>query len=189
MRFTIKTAAGEEPLTVQEAKDFLRVEGTADDNVLDTLITAARLHAENILSRSLVTKTYEARADYMHDGFILPRPNLISVTSIKYNDTDGVQQTLAADQYVADIYSAPARIVPAYGVYWPRARLEPNSVIIEYIAGYGSAEDVPQNIKQAMLLHIGHMFENREATVEATVSEVPMGYKALMANYIVRKFE
>jgi hypothetical protein len=95
----------------------------------------------------------------------LPYGNLQSVDAVKYVDENGVQQTLAPEKYKVDAISEPARLVPAYGTTWPSARNEINSVIVEFTCGYGTAADVPQPIKQWMLLRIGALYENRESDV------------------------
>ncbi len=54
-----------------------------------------------------------------------------------------------------------------FGQSWPGARSgEP--VVVRYVAGYGVAGDVPALLKRAMLLLIGHWYENREAVVVAS---------------------
>ena len=190
MNYTVSTPPGSEPLSLTEVKAHCRVDDANSDTLLTSLITAARIHAEKYLRRALITQTIDARYDYFMESMQIPRPTLQGVTYIKYIDTDGVEQTLSDTLYKVDIYSVPARIVPAYGEGWPSARSEINAITIRLIAGYGSASDVPGAIKQAMLLHIGHMFENREAVLVGTISsEYPMGYDALMATYRVWGFE
>ena len=188
MNYTVFTPPGSEPLTLTEVKSHCRVDDTNSDALLNSLITAARVHAEKYLHRALITQTIDARYDYFVEAMYIPRPKLQSVTYIKYIDTNGDEQTLDASKYKVDIYSEPGRVVPAYGEVWPSARDEINAITIRLIAGYGAAAAVPDPIKQAMLLHIGHMFENREESTPVPISVVPMGYDALMATYRVAVF-
>ena len=90
---------------------------------------------------------------------------LSSVTSITYLDTDGATQTLAADQYVVDAISQPARISRAYNVDWPDTRVQNNAVKVRFVAGYGVASAVPQCIKSWMLIRIATLMENRQQIV------------------------
>jgi uncharacterized phiE125 gp8 family phage protein len=94
---------------------------------------------------------------------LVPRPPLISVSSITYVDGNGTTQTLSAAAYKVDTDSEPGRITPAYGYCWPTTRAEINAIAITYVAGYATRAAVPASIKQAMLLLIGHWYENREA--------------------------
>jgi len=190
MNYVVTTAPAAEPITLAEAKAHLRVDDVASDALITSLIVAARNHAEKYLRRALVTQTIDVRYDYFKKAMYIPRPNLQSVTYLKYIDTDGAEQTLDASLYTVDIYSVPARVVPIYGEVWPNARYQINAITMRIICGYGAAAAVPDAIKQAMYLHIGHMFENREASmVGATIAEVPMGYDSLMATYRIPVFK
>lgn len=120
----------------------------------------------------------------------LPFPPLQSVSSIKYIDTDGVQQTLDPTLYTVDTVSEPARITPAYGTTWPAIRNQINAVEVTFVCGYGAAANVPQGIKSWMLMRIGAMYENREELVVAqrvTVSELPF-VDSLLDNFRVIKY-
>lgn len=184
----IVTAPAAEPLTLAQAKEHLRFTSTDEDALILGLIIAARVRAETITRRALVTQTWEYSLDEFPrcEGVIeMPRPILQSVTSITYIDEAGDSQTLSSSLYQADLKSEPGRIVPAYGQAWPATRdgyLNP--VTIRFVAGYGLAAAVPQPIKQAMLLMIGHWFYNREDTVIGTiVSELPSGVEELLFPY------
>lgn len=177
----VKTQPAEEPITLEEAKTHLRVWCDADDDYITALITAARIYAERFQRRSYITQTLELRMDgfpcYLID---LPRPPAISATSIKYIDSNGDTQTLDAAKYTTDFNSYVARVVPAYNETWPTTRFVIDSVTIEYVAGYGDAADVPETIKQAMLLLIGVWYENREAVTDTAMTEIPFTVSALL---------
>ncbi len=158
-----------EPVTLEEAKAHLRLEGGADDAYVTALIQAARERAELFLRRALITQAFE----YTLDGFPtapaidLPRPPLQSVESIQYIDTAGNVQTLAPEDYVVDTSSGEiGRVALAWNWFWPIARGSINSVVIKFTAGYGdSPEDVPQAIRQAILIEISNLYENREDVI------------------------
>jgi uncharacterized phiE125 gp8 family phage protein len=105
------------------------------------------------------------------------------VTSIKYIDTAGTEQTLAASEYTVDGASEPGRIVPAYNVSWPSTRGHINDVTVRFVAGYtGSA--MPQSIHSAMLLIVGELFERREhGIVGSTITSVPFSAQHLLWPY------
>ena len=191
MALTLFTAPAAEPVSVSEAKSHLRVDISDDDTLIGTLITAARVHVEQHLKRALVTQTWEL----VLDGFPaspeirLPMPPLASVTSISYTDKDGGAGSVSSGDYVVDIDREPGRIVLKNGKSWPSAVLkEAAGVRIKYVAGYGNAAAVPQPIKQAILLLVGTLYENREDTLVAqgvTVMRLPFGVEMLLYPYKV----
>lgn len=104
----------------------------------------------------------EGRTGY---EIFLPRPPLVTVDSVTYYDTDGTLQTLSSSQYLVDIVSEPARLVPAPNVTWPATQTRINAVAVLFTCGYGAAAAVPSGIKRWMLTRIGAMYENREEIV------------------------
>ena len=124
------------------------------------LTKSARIHAEQVLNRYLITQTVDAYFDSFPD--VIKLPPLQSVSAITYLDTAGAEQTLAADQYTVDAVSIPARITPAYGVTWPSTYEQTNAVKVRFVAGYGDASDVPANIKNWMLMRIKTLYETRD---------------------------
>lgn len=157
---------------------------TAEDTLLEALITVAREYCENYQNRVYITQTWELILDMWPCGDIIeiPKPPLQSVTSIKHKDTAGVESTWAATNYIVDPDSFVGRVALAYGCAWPTTTLYPIAGIrIRFVAGYGiTADSVPVRVKQAMLLLIGHLYEYREAGVERALQEIPFGVKALL---------
>ena len=167
--------AATEPITTAEAKTHLRVTAATDDTYIDTLVMSVRQVAENELRRSLITQSWVRTLDEFPEQIQLRYPPIIAVTSVKYYNTAGVQQTLAASEYSLDYQSEPGWIVPAYNVIWPDTLDAVNAVEVIYTAGYGGAADVPQAIKAWILLHVGHLYENREATMPG-ISITPLPF-------------
>lgn len=190
MAWTVTTPPASEPLTLEETKLHLRVEHSADDTLINTLIQAAREVAEDLTWRAVVTQTITLVLDgFPSDGIIeLPRPPLIQVDSVQYVDTNGETQTLTADSdYQVDAYSEPARIVPAYNQTWPSTRPIANAVTVVYQAGYGAAADVPRKIRQAMLLIVGEWYTHREEYAGKPVREaVPLRARDLLRSLWIR---
>jgi len=161
------TAPAEEPVLLSEAKAHLRVDGGDEDTLITSLIVAARVQAETLTGRALITQTWDWYADSFPDcTIVLPLPMLQSVTHIKYNDSAGDLQTLSTALYQVDATSPCGRVMPAFGQTWPVTREQFNAVNIRFVAGYGAASAVPQTIKQWMLLKIAELFEQREASQE-----------------------
>ncbi len=116
-------------------------------------------------------------------------PPLASVTSVKYPDSAGTQTTLAASEYTVDTAVTPGRLFLKYGHYWPVTILQPHSaVVVRFVAGFGAASAVPEDLRQALLLLVGHFYENREAVipqsgVSINPAVVPLAYDSMILEY------
>ena len=148
------------------------------------LIKAAREWCEGYQNRAYVTQTWKLILDEWPEEYIrVPLPPLQVVSSVKYTDSAGIQTPWPAVERLVDIYSEPGRIVPAYGKSWPSVILQPAyGIEVEFVAGYGVAAAVPERVKQAMKLIVGHWYENREAVLIGTISkEIEFAVKALLS--------
>lgn len=186
MRMKLTSAPAVEPVSTTEAKLHCRIDGTAEDTLIAMLIQAARELAEAETNRALITQTWTAYLDdFPRCGyFYLPKPPLGAVSSIKYYDYDGVLQTLSSTSYdVGFTGTTPARVCLAQSSTWPSSiRIRPDAVQIAYTCGYGAAGTaVPASIRAAMLLLVGHWYENREAVVTGTIAtEIPQAAQKLL---------
>lgn len=163
MDWQVTTGPTIEPVTLAEAKLHLRVDVADDDTLITSLIKAARESCEMTEGRAYLEQSITAKLDVFEDLILLPRPPLISITSIKYLDLDGVQQTLATSYYDTDIISEPGIITLAYNQNWPNTRDVHHAIEIIYKAGYGSAvAAVPERVKSAMKLLLTYFYENRQ---------------------------
>lgn len=175
MGLTLITAPAEEPITLADAKVHLRVDGTEEDALITALIVAARRQAEHLTGRALVTQTWRCTLPaFPADSLDLPRSPLQSVSSLTYLDPVGASQTLPSADYQAITDEIVGRVLPAYGKSWPACRVAPGSVAVTFVAGYGAAAAVPQDIKSWMLLAIGTWYAQRETVITGTiVGELP----------------
>ena len=157
---------------------------SAEDALLEALITTAREWCEGYQNRAYISQTRELWLDDWPgaDYIKIPLPPLQAVNSIKYYDTDDTAATMDTGDYFVDTKSEPGRVSLAYSKSWPTTTLRPvNGVVVEFEAGYGdAATDVPRRVKQAALLLIGHLYEHREQSTEKALSEIPFGVKALL---------
>lgn len=182
----ITTAPLVEPISVEEARSHLRIDHDGEDDLLERLIAQARTYCEDVSQRALITRTYTAYLDvFPACAFALPYPPLLAVTSIKYTDEDGNQSTYSSANYLVDAHREPGRVVLKSTSSWPNVTLkEINGVEIIWTAGYGAtAASVPPRYKQAILLLLGHYYENREAILVAqgvNVTALPLGIDALL---------
>ena len=177
-----ESGGGSYPVSLVDMKLHLKVESdvSADNNLITTLIGAASVNCEEFQHRSYVTQTRVLYYDEFPREFIVPYPPLISVTSIYYIDTDGSSQLLAQDQYREDTGSEPGRITEAWNVSWPSTRAITNAVTLTYSAGYGAAASVPNPVKAAIKLLVGHWYEHRESVSDIPVSVLPQAVERLL---------
>ena len=171
MAYKVISVPASEPITLSEAKNYLKVEDsyTDDDTLITAIITSVRQYIERYLSTALITQTIEEKWDYIdvrnyqvRQNFNLGVNPVQSVTSITYIDTDGDSQTWSASEYVVDTHRQVARIGIKNGYTWPSIQDEINALTVTYVAGYGDAgSDVPGNILQAMRYLIATYYENR----------------------------
>ena len=165
-----------EPLELDEVKTHCRVESDDEDGLLGALIVAAREFIENYTGLYLVQRAAIDAFDCFGADVTLTAWPVVSVTSVEYLD-EGAGATFADYRVLSS--KRPARIFPNIGISWPSAERVPGSVIVNYIAGFDVAE-VPQALRQAMLLLISHWYDAREAVViGSTVSELPFAVEAL----------
>lgn len=191
MKYAIKltTEATEEPITLDAAKEHLRVPTSDEDaNIAGIYIPAARQRIEAELGRCLITSTFRLNLDSFPAGtcpIMVPVNPVQSITSIQYITSEGTQ-TIAASDYVVNTDTEPCEIHPTWGSIWPTVlkRTESANVSVEFVAGYGaSGASVPAAIRQAMLLLVGHYYYHRESVTMGSASILPEGVANLLAAY------
>jgi uncharacterized phiE125 gp8 family phage protein len=178
-----------EPMTLDEVKLYLRVDHDDEDAVIERCIKAARQYADGpdgFLGRALIDQEWELTLDKFPIREIkIPLPPLIEVVNVFYDDSGGVQTILDPSGYSVDAVSEPGWIVPV-GT-WPTTFDGINSVRIRFRAGYVDASmsppvgEVPADIKQALLLYAGTMFDHREThVIGQSVTAAPWSAEQLL---------
>ena len=184
--FAVDIAASTAILTTAEAKTHLKVDTSADDTYIDNLISAATESAQIFTNRYFINTTLNQFGDTWNDLATLFKSKVSSVVHIKYYDNDNTQQTLATSVYQKDLEHQPARIGLKPNQSFPNLADRINAVECQYIVGYGSASsDVPEGIRQAVLLTVGNWYENRQNVVVGhSVNELPKS-----AQYLLEQFK
>lgn len=139
MGLIVTTPPVAEPLSLADVKRHLRIglDWSDEDPELQGWIAAARREAERISGQALVAQTLRYTFDEFPDWEIeLPRPPLVSVSSIKYVDADGVTQTILAADYSVITTRRPGIVEPAYGEAWPTAREQADACQVNFVAGH-----------------------------------------------------
>ena len=173
------------PVTLTEAKAHCRVTDDDDNNYIVDLIKVATAKVETDTARQLIDAIWTLTLDAFPKIIYLPYPPVQSVTSVKYYDSAGSQQTWGSSNYQTDLLAEPGRIQPAYGLSWPDVRSQLNVVEVIYVAGYGDeASDVPVELKQGIKLWLAQMYEFREPTITGpVVSQVAKTVDALIGPF------
>ena len=186
--YKVITAATSNVLTTSEVKNHLKVDTTADDTLIDNLIIAATNSCQEYTNRFFITTEITQYGDNWSDvSELFKSPIQTTLFNIKYWDTTGTLQSLATTKYTLDNVSKPARLVPSPDESWPSIIDGLNAIEVNYNVGVDNASDVDMAIKQALLLTIGHWYQNREAVIVGRqVNEIPMSAKYLLDQYKIQ---
>jgi uncharacterized phiE125 gp8 family phage protein len=176
-----------EPVTLADAKQFIRVEHDDDDDVIAALIAGARIHVEAQTRRALITQSWRLTRDvWPVTGCmpLLPVP-VATLDAVRIIRSDDTTLTLALAGFALDRSAAPARLAIRGA---PPAPEKPIAGIeVDITCGYGDAgADVPQPLRQAIRLLVAHWYENRGLiAVGHDVAVLPLTVAALIAPYRV----
>jgi uncharacterized phiE125 gp8 family phage protein len=181
------------PVSLEELKGHAHIDGIIEDaRIADFLRTAtAKLDGrEGLLGRCLITQSWGLTLNGFSREITLPLPPCQAVLEIRYVDPAGVVQILAPDAYqVFGLGDAnPAQIQPAFGGAFPATWCAAESVVVQFRAGYGDAEDVPEPLRTAIKMHAAHLSEHRESVAAGALAEVPQGYHDLVLDYRIWSF-
>jgi len=184
MALKLITAPTDEPIGLAEAKAQLRVDHTAEDVYIESLIQAARDVVEVESLHALLTQTWGLYRDaWPADDFLeIPKPPLQSVTEITYKDENGDTQTLSTDVYFVDTNQTPGRVCLKPNQSWPSDSLWPyGAITITFVCGWTAARDIPPKAIQALKLQLADFYENRESLVVGQqVNQVASGISGLL---------
>jgi uncharacterized phiE125 gp8 family phage protein len=180
------TPPATEPLSLAEAKHFVRVEHADDDALIAALVVSARAHVETATRRALMTQTWRMVLDAWPAGGlvrVLLAP-LQAVEAVRVYEADGSVQQIDSETFVADSSAAPGRIAfPPWAVTAPGRALA--GIEIDFVAGYGDDPgDVPEPLRQAIRLLVAHWYEQRGVVAAGSGAQLmPTGVEALLAPY------
>ncbi len=192
MSIKLVTEPALEPVSLVELKDWARIDETEDDNLIKALIKSARLMSETFTRRSFINTSWRYKLDCFPYGKIieLPQSPLSSVTTLKYYDSNGTEQTFSSALYYLDKESEPGRLILSPNEVWPTIQTERLAGIsVDYVAGYGATADlVPEDIKTAIKMLAAHWYDVRPAVSMENLKDVPLAYEHLLWQYKVHRF-
>ena len=208
MSLVLTTAPAIQPVKLEDVKSYLRIDGTSEDTLLKAMMKAATTRCEQHVEKSFINTVWtlwfdrfpsDRRQEPWWDGtregavdhFLVPKDEielrrgpLVSVAHIKtYNDSN-TASTFDTSNYQVDTKHPNGRVFLNSGSTWPSDLRDFNAVEIQYTAGYGSSRnDVPEDIKQAIMLLICHLYENRgcdDSKLPATITTMLAPYKTMV---------
>ena len=157
------TPPAAEPLSLADAKAFLRVEHDADNELIASLIASARAEVELATRRLLMTQTWRIVLHrWPPSGRIVsPASPLRTLEAARVFDAEGEAEALDTGAFLLDTSSVPGVIA------FPRASLpSPGRVLagieLDVTAGYGEAADIPAPLLQAIRLLVARAYEQRD---------------------------
>ena len=186
--YQVVTPASTYPVSLTEAKAHLKVDITTDDTLITNLIIASTQLSEEYTNRFFINTVINQTCTTFLDLKSLFKSKVISVTHVKYYDSNNVLQTLDAADYVVNKQFEPCQINAAVDFSFPDIADRIDAVECKYSVGYGTAaSDVPNAIKQAILLTIGNYYANRESVIIGRItSELPQSALWLLNTYKVQ---
>lgn len=170
-----------EPVSLAEAKIHLEYVGTSKDAYISSLIKTARRLCETYSGLSFVTQQRRVKLDTFPlygEPIKVPYGPVQTINSFAYLNDNGTTTTMVSGtDYTADLHSGYCQLW-ALGLdgevdTWPTdVRKFPQAVTIDYTAGYDATvnEPLPEIVKQAILLQVASMFENRQDEVAGSIN-------------------
>jgi len=185
--YQVITPASTYPVSLTEAKSHLKVDTTADDTYITSIIKAATQLSEEYTNRFFIDTVIDQTCSDFAQLQTLFKSKVSAVAHVKYYDNDNSLQTLSATIYDTQLQYEPSQIQLAENQSFPSITKRNDAVVARYTVGYGSASDVPEIIKQAILLTIGNFYQNRNSVVIGRIAtELPMNVKWLLDTYKVQ---
>jgi uncharacterized phiE125 gp8 family phage protein len=186
--WVVTTAPTSYPVTVDDVKDFARIDGNDEDSIIESFIAAVTENVELYLRRSLITRTIKLTMDQWDKSEIeLPLPPLLSVLSVKTIDEDNIETVYDSSNYYCVTESIPGKIVIKKESELPiNTERDYSGYIINYQAGYGNATAVPKSIKIAIMQWATMVYENRSMTDnDIKQNEPPPEVKKMLQSFRV----
>lgn len=172
------------PISLSEAKAWLRVEHDEDDAIITSLLAACLAHLEAVAGMHLITQTWRQYADELPpSGMIrLETGPVRNIAGVRWYGEDGNPVGMGPDDILLDQVSNPARLCFLVPV---RPAQPVNGIEIDIVAGFGdTGNEVPDNLKRALFLLLAHAYEFRGAIpADHQPASEPHGFRTLVAPY------
>jgi uncharacterized phiE125 gp8 family phage protein len=164
---TVDPATG--VITLPEARAHLRVTDSAEDPAIQGFIDAASAYLDardGVLGEALVTQTWRLAMD-LPEEVTLPLGPVQSIVAVQYIDAAGVTQTYSAANY--RLVGRDIELIA--NAVWPTVADRKEAFWIDFVAGYGTATQVPATVRQAALMMVGEMYDARSMGADQPASD------------------
>ena len=159
----INSVTGSEVITTQDVKDFVRIDTDADDDIIDRMITTARIWCENYIGKDIVAKNRTFYFQQVDQRFTLPFSPISSISSVTSKDVAVDYDTYGLDDTMIEIGTLPAE-----------------EVKVTYVTT-GLSDSL---VKEAILHLVSTYYDNRsDFKVGTIVSEVPTKTKEILQSF------
>lgn len=182
------TAPTVSPLSVDEVKAYLKIDGNDENDLIQALIDAATQRVESYIDKKLIEQEWAiyfdrlpsyGRAQPWTDGVIdasvasvlggalsvidLPFGPMMTLEEFNTYSDDGTKVVSNIGDFDIDTEGPFGRVCLKQGGVWPTTVLRGvNGIEIVATFGFGeTADDVPVAIKQAIKLMVGKLYEDR----------------------------
>jgi uncharacterized phiE125 gp8 family phage protein len=126
------------PVTIDAARANLRIDGDHMDAQITGWIRGIVAELEHLTGQCLMAQTWTVVLDAFPTAPVsLPHP-VISVSSVKYLDMTGTEQTLAQNTYRINRKAYSTTVAPIVGGAWPDTYAETGAVVLTCVCGYGA---------------------------------------------------
>lgn len=171
------TAPTAEPVTVDDARDALRIDDHRFDALLPGLISAARAVAEQELGRPLVQQTWRTEmADWPASTDVIPVHRATAAAVSYWNGS--AWTTLSGSAYAFAPNGNGTSLAPALATSWPtlgEIAIGPR-VRIDLTAGVATADaaTVPECVKAFIVALVGQLIQSPELSASAAMTQNPL---------------
>lgn len=171
MTMFLVTPPALEPVTIADARAFLRISTESEDEILRRIIKTARELVEAETGLALVDQTWRLRVDrWPRSGRLaIFKYPVKAVTAVVAYRPDGSAISMEPEEFILQHGRRPQRV---YMAQYPDAQTF-CGLEVDFIAGFGeTGVEVPDALKQAILTLTAHLYENR-AGLDTTKAELP----------------
>ena len=187
MALTLLTAPAAEPLTLAEAKAWLRIDAADDDAAIADTLRAARLAVEAASGRLLMPQTWRWTLDRWppNGRATVPLSPLRGLSAGRVVSATGAATPVAVADFTLDLAADPPRLVVL------RAQPDPGRAVggieLDLLVGHASAVAIPETLRLAVRLTLARLYENRGEAVAGDGGALPEAARALIAPHLRRR--
>ncbi|BBJ31441.1 hypothetical protein RAS_05500 [Rickettsia asiatica] len=147
----------QEVWSLEQVKNYIRVEAIYDDDLIVGLIDAAITVAENFTKLNFISKQIKFICNISGKGKFSLKYNPLLKIKKKFKDQEN---DLAADDYVIE-----------QNILTLHKALSNEELTVKYISGYDK-NNIPHAIKHGIMLHIAEMYDRQTMNCIGLLKEV-----------------